>query len=148
MRQFVYCLQFQGEALESTADRARLTARARASSCQVRTILDRHGIESRLEPLPGDSADFESEVRFEADGRFLESGMISFGPDHRLHFSTVGRGHFDGSPDPRFRHGSVIWKIDRGEGQFEGAQGLITSNFLVGETGEVTDHHFGVIFLR
>jgi hypothetical protein len=35
-----------------------------------------------------------------------------------------------------------------GEGQFAGATGLITSNFFVGENGEVTDHHFGVIFVE
>ncbi len=148
MRQFMYCLQFHGRVRKSSDSAALLATAGRASSCQVRTLLDRHGIESRLEPLPGESADFESEFLFEPDGGFLESGTISFGRDHRLHFSTVGRGHFDGSPDPRFRQGSVIWKIDRGEGQFEGAQGLITSNFLVCEDGEVTDHHFGLIFLQ
>jgi len=42
----------------------------------------------------------------------------------------------------------VIWKVERGEGQFEGASGLITSNFFVSTTGEVTDNHFGVIFVR
>jgi hypothetical protein len=39
----------------------------------------------------------------------------------------------------------VPWHVDRGEGQFAGASGLITSNFFVSATGEVTDHHFGVL---
>ena len=56
--------------------------------------------------------------------------------------------HLGGSADPKLKHGSVMWKIDRGEGQFSGATGLITSNFFVGEKGEVTDHHFGVLFVR
>jgi hypothetical protein len=34
-----------------------------------------------------------------------------------------------------------------GEGQFANAQGLITSNFTLSESGEVNDYHFGVIFL-
>jgi len=42
----------------------------------------------------------------------------------------------------------VTWKVDRGEGQFEGASGLITSNFTVSDTGEVVDHHCGVLFVR
>ncbi len=65
-----------------------------------------------------------------------------------MHFSTVGEGHLGPSADPQLQHGSVMWKIDRGEGQFEGATGLVTSNFFVGDAGEVTDHHFGVIFLK
>jgi hypothetical protein len=40
-----------------------------------------------------------------------------------------------------------MWRIDSGQGQFEGASGLITSNFTVGDDGEVTDNHFGVIFV-
>jgi hypothetical protein len=42
----------------------------------------------------------------------------------------------------------VIWKVERGEGQFAGATGLITSNFFVSSTGEVTDNHFGVLFVK
>jgi hypothetical protein len=45
------------------------------------------------------------------------------------------------------QQGAVTWRIDGGDGQFAGAQGLITSNFLVGPNGEVTDHHLGVIYL-
>ena len=66
----------------------------------------------------------------------------------RLHFSTVGEGYLGGSLDPKVRQGSVIWRIDRGEGRFQGATGLITSNFVVTDQGEVTDNHFGVLFLR
>jgi hypothetical protein len=33
-------------------------------------------------------------------------------------------------------------------GQFEGASGLITSNFTVSDTGEVVDHHFGALFVK
>jgi hypothetical protein len=40
-----------------------------------------------------------------------------------------------------------MFRIDGGDGQFAGASGYITSNFLIGEALTVTDHHFGVIFL-
>jgi hypothetical protein len=42
----------------------------------------------------------------------------------------------------------VMWQVDGGDGQFAGASGLITSNFFVGDGGEVTDHHLGVLFLQ
>ena len=67
---------------------------------------------------------------------------------HRLYFSTVGQGYMGPSADPGLQHGSVIWQVERGEGQFEEASGLITSNFFVSASGEVTDNHFGVIFVR
>jgi hypothetical protein len=41
-----------------------------------------------------------------------------------------------------------MWQVDGGEGQFAGARGLITSNFFVSETGEVTDCHFGLLFVQ
>jgi len=52
------------------------------------------------------------------------------------------------SPEATLQHGSVMWQVDGGEGQFTGASGIITSNFTLGATGEVTDNHFGVIFVR
>ena len=63
-------------------------------------------------------------------------------------FSTVGRGYLDASADPKLRHGSVIWRVEGGEGQFGGASGLFTSNFTISEAGKVIDRHFGVIFVR
>jgi hypothetical protein len=35
-----------------------------------------------------------------------------------------------------------------GTGCSHGREGLITSNFLVSDTGEVTDNHFGLIFVH
>jgi hypothetical protein len=52
------------------------------------------------------------------------------------------------SADARYSAGAVTWKVEGGEGQFEGASGYITSNFMVTEDGEVTDYQFGVIFLK
>ena len=52
------------------------------------------------------------------------------------------------SPDPGLTHGSVIWRVDGGQGQFNAATGLITSNFTLNKKGEVTDNHFGVVYVR
>jgi hypothetical protein len=45
-------------------------------------------------------------------------------------------------------HGVVSWRVEGGEGQFAGASGLITSNFTLSADGQVTDHHFGVLWVR
>jgi hypothetical protein len=34
-----------------------------------------------------------------------------------------------------------------GTGQFAGATGRVTSNFVLSDTGELTDNQFGLIFL-
>jgi len=66
---------------------------------------------------------------------------------HRLFFRTVGQGSLGPSATPGLKQGAVTWKIDHGEGQLAGASGLITSNFCVSATGEVTDHHCGVLWV-
>jgi hypothetical protein len=75
--------------------------------------------------------------------------LIRFGDtDNELRFSTVGQGYLAGSADPKLKHGSVIWRIEGVIGQFAKATGLITSNFTIGEKGEVVDNHFGLLFIK
>jgi hypothetical protein len=124
-----------------------LKATTTAPSCRITTTIGSEGITSDLQPADGGRASFESEVRITGDTSFQEQGTITMGTS-RLHFSTVGEGYLGASPDPTVRHGSVIWRIDRGEGGFQGVTGLITSNFFVTDQGEVTDNHFAVLFLR
>jgi hypothetical protein len=57
-------------------------------------------------------------------------------------------GRLAACPDPNLRQGTVVQEVEGGDGQFAGAEGLITSNFFVSDTGEVTDNHFGLIFVR
>jgi hypothetical protein len=49
--------------------------------------------------------------------------------------------------EPGLRHGAVAWEIDGGAGAFEGATGRIVSNFLLSNTGDLTDNQLGVLFL-
>jgi hypothetical protein len=86
-------------------------------------------------------------VTFTGETSFQEVGTIAFGDGHVLRFSTVGSGHLASGADPARRHGAAVWRVEGGEGQFAGASGLITSNFVVGEDMAVTDHHLGVIVL-
>ena len=63
-------------------------------------------------------------------------------------FRSVGAGRLVKCPDRNLRHGTVVREVEGGNGQFERAEGLITSNFLVSDTGEVTDNHLGLIFVH
>ena len=148
MRQIIYALQFKGQAAPVEGTSGVLKAATSAASCSITTSVVDEGLRNTLQPAEGGTAAFESTVTFTGDTSFQESGTLTFGESkHRLRFSTVGEGYIDGSADPSLKHGSVMWKIESGDGQFEGATGLITSNFFVSDTGEVTDNHFGVIFL-
>ena len=149
MKQIIYVMQFRGQAAPSSDNPNVLKASTIAPSCNVRTVVDAAGVSSNIEQTGDGIAAFESEVTLTGGTSFQESGTIRFGDGgHRLHFSTVGEGYLNAAADERLKHGTVTWKIDRGEGQFEGATGLITSNFTVSEAGEVVDNHFGVIFLK
>lgn len=149
MRQLIYALQFKGQAAPSDASGKVLKATTAAPGATLISVIGPEGVRGELRPSAGDRAAFESTVTFGDDGTFRESGSIAFGENgHRLRFSTVGAGHLGPSADPDLSHGAVIWQVDGGEGQFAGATGLITSNFFVSATGEVTDNHFGVIFVE
>jgi hypothetical protein len=149
MAQILYMMQFKGKAAPTNAAGTVLKAATTAQSCTLTTIVGANGVSGTLQPASGGQAVFESEVTFTDETSFQEAGTIAFGgAGNRIHFNTVGQGYIGPSADPQLKHGSVIWKIERGEGQFAGATGLITSNFFVSSEGEVTDHHFGVIFAK
>jgi len=112
-------------------------------------VVSSDGVRSVLEPGLGGKAVFESEVTLIGEASFKESGTISFGDGgHRLRFSTVGQGHLGSSADPKLKHGAVVWQVDGGEGQFEGASGLITANFTVSDAGEIVDNQCGLIWVK
>ena len=149
MTQVLYVMQFKGKAAPANESGTLLKAKTTAPSCAVTTVVGSQGVSGTLQPIGGAEATFESVVTVTGEGIFQESGTITFGDSrNRLHFSTVGHGHMGPSADPQLNHGSVIWKIERGEGQFEDATGLITSNFFLSGLGDVTDNQFGVIFLK
>jgi hypothetical protein len=149
MKQIVYCMRFTGQAgpaEEGSSDV--LKAATSAPSSTVTSVVGTDGLSGSIEPVAGGETAFESEVRFTSEMAFLESGSITFGAGNSLRFSTVGSGHIGPSPESGLMHGSVMWQVDSGEGQFAGASGLITSNFTVDAAGAVTDHHFGLIFVK
>ncbi|MBI3801323.1 MAG: hypothetical protein HY268_30670 [Deltaproteobacteria bacterium] len=148
-QQILYTMQFKGQAIPANDAGTVLKATTTAPSCTITTVVGAAGVNGSLQPIGGGQARFESQVTFTDETSFQEAGTITFGDtQHRLYFSTVGQGYIGPSADSQLKHGSVIWKVERGEGQFAGATGLITSNFYVSSTGEVTDNHFGVLFVK
>lgn len=147
MREVFYAMRFTGQA-EPVGDVGNvLRAATSAPSSTLTSSVGPDGLTSTMSPVSGEEASFTSEVTFIGDTSFLETGTIGFGHGHALHFSTVGSGYLAPSADPTRKQGTVMWQVERGEGQFAGATGLITSNFFVDEGLGVVDHHFGVLLL-
>src|SRR5690349_13151483 len=123
MTQVLYNLQFRGTAAPG-GDNGVMKATTSATSCRMETIVGPDGVTGTFGPAEGGLAYFESEVRILNAESFSESGTITFGEGvHSLRFSTVGQGFLGPSADPQYMHGSVIWRVDGGEGQFDGASG-------------------------
>src|SRR5690349_19199798 len=148
MPQLIYVLQFQGSAGPVEGQDGVMQAKTHATPARVTTTIVPEGVSGEIVALDGPGADFESTVRFTGETSFLENGTIRFGENSSLSFSTVGSGYLAPSPEEGTMAGSVIWRIDSGEGQLAGASGLITSNFTVSSAGDVVDNHVGVIYLK
>jgi hypothetical protein len=125
MKQITFSLRFEGEAV--ALDGGRLWAESRAAA----------GIEEAL---------CRRELDLRADGSLAETGVLSFGADAALTFRA--RGVLGASPDPAVRHGTAVLEVTGGSGRLAGARGFVTSNFLLADTGELTDHHLGLLFLE
>jgi len=149
LNQVIYAMQFKGTAAPKPGVSTVITASTTAPSCTLTSVVSADGVAGTLLPVTGEKASFESEVTLTGETSFTEAGRICFGDsNHSLRFSTIGQGFLGKSADAALQHGSVMWRVDGGEGQFAGASGIITSNFTLNAAGEVTDNHFGVIFVR
>lgn len=148
MREIIYAMQFKGKGAPVEGSPSIIKASTTSASCTITSVVGPQGLTGSVRPTTGDQAAFESTVTLTGESAFEESGTISFGPDHRLRFTTVGQGFIGPSPETGVMHGCVMWRVDGGEGQFAGATGLITSNFTFTEEGDVVDHQCGVLFVK
>jgi hypothetical protein len=146
MKPITYSLQFRGHASSVGSDRMRF--RLTAPSSALVTKLGRDGVHGAFEDVAGGDAILEAELSFREQSTFDDAGTIEFGHGNSVRFHSVGLGRLLECPDPNLRHGTVVRELEGGNGQFARAEGLITSNFLVSDTGEVTDNHFGLIFVH
>lgn len=124
--------------------------------------LEFRGHATRLEPgvlitrgsAPSEVLEAAGEALLEGRLSFLEqdcfelAGTISFGNGDALRFRSLGRGAIGPSPDPDLRVGTAVCEIDGGSGRLAGASGHIASNFLLSETGELTDRQLGFVWTQ
>ncbi len=142
MKPITYSLQFRGQASELGE---RWHKQASAPGCALVTSLTHEGVAASFVWAPGgEEAFFESTLAFTADDTFEEHGTIVFARGHALR--VRGEGRLEASPDPHLLHGTVVWAVAGGEGQFAGASGRITSNFFLSDTGDLTENQLAVIF--
>jgi hypothetical protein len=125
MEPITFALRLVGEAV--ALDGGRLWAESRATA----------GI---------DEARCRRELEVREDGSLEEAGVLTFGADAELTFRAHGL--LSASLDPGVRHGTAVLEITGGSGRLAGARGFVTSNFLLAESGALTDHHVGLLFLE
>src|SRR5262245_58274219 len=142
MKPVTYALQFRGVAAYVAP--GVLSLRAHAPGGELTTILADDGVHGRYRGDDGDEALMEARIVV-ADGSFEAAGSINFGVRHTLRFRALG-GTLVATPDEHIRQGTAIAEIEGGTGQFEHASGRITSNFVLSDTGELTDHQVGLVF--
>ncbi len=145
MRHVAFSMQFRGHSTRLSP--GVVTARATAPSSALITQVDPDGVHSRLEVRDGEEAHLECRMTFLDDVRFEEVGTISFGNGNALRFRTASEGMLADAAEPGLVHGTVAYEVDGGAGAFEGATGRIVSNFLLSDTGDLTDNQLGVLFL-
>ncbi|HST25420.1 MAG TPA: hypothetical protein VLJ76_05485 [Gaiellaceae bacterium] len=145
MQHVAFSMQFRGHS--TSLSPGVLTARATAPSSALVTRVCSDGLHARLEAREGDEAHLECRLTFLDETRFDEVGTISFGNGNALRFRSTTAGTLADSPEPGLRHGTASWEVDGGAGTFEGATGRIVSNFLLSDTGDLTDNQLGVLFL-
>jgi hypothetical protein len=146
MRELIFALEFRGSAGAGPDGRRR--ARSTAPSQSLTTVLAADGVHAGTKPLDGEQATLESSVERFPDGTFVEDGTITYGRAGSVTFETVGRGTVAPAPVAGWTSGAVMWTVTGGRGRFEGATGLITSNFTVSAQGEVIDHHVARLYVR
>ena len=148
MAQIIYAMQFKGQASPVSESPMVMKAETSSASGSISSAIGANGLESKIQSASGEEAKFESTIEMTSETNFQEKGSITFGRGNRLYFETVGEGSIGESPEEGINHGSIMWKITNGQGQFEGASGLITSNFTLDGSGNLVDNQFGVIYLK
>jgi hypothetical protein len=142
VKPITFSLQFRGQVAQLEEG---LRKQARAPGCALVTSLTAEGPDGHFVWAPGDDeALLDSTLAFQDERRFDELGTIVFALGNSLRIR--GSGRLAPSADPDLRQGTVVWTIEGGDGHFEGASGLITSNFLLSASGDLTENQLAVVF--
>ncbi len=136
-----YALQFRGQ-VETTG--ARGTVAARASSAMLVSVVDRDGPHGRFEDVGAGEAVF----RVALDGLGPVEGQVDFGGGTTLGLRAAERHGAEPSCRPHLSHGAALLEVVSGTGRLTGARGWVTSNYLLSDTGDLTDTHLGLLFVE
>ncbi len=137
MRSIAFAIQLEGEAVEIGGGRYWVETRALREGARCAS--------EELEDLGFATALCRRDLELWEDGSLVETGELSFGDADAVTFRA--RGALGASPDPHRRHGTAVLEVTGGRGRLAGARGYVTSNFLLSESGDLTDHHLGLLFL-
>ena len=95
----------------------------------------------------GSRPTFASQLVFRTTRSFREEGTIAFGDSEpALRFATLGRGDLAEPAGGGARHGTAVLEV-WGVGPLSGLSGRITSNFVVGADGNLTDEQVVLLFI-
>lgn len=140
-----YSLEFRGK---GSPNHDAFVVHASAPPFTHETTLGGEGIAAHFRFDDGpEEAILEARLALNGDGAFSVSATIDFGHGHRLYAQTIADGTLADSADEHLRHGSAVLHVVEGTGQFEGATGRVTCNFVLSDSGEFTDYQLGMLFL-
>ena len=140
MNQLVILVKYNGEAGAPEGAPPRFTVRG-----QSEDVILLEGDRSML-PEKGD-------LRVAGDddrrGHFQEDATITLGDKgDRLTVSAVSEGTLGASAENGVMQGSVIWQVERGDGRFIGASGLVTACFTAEvDSGKAKEYQVLSLFL-
>jgi len=154
MRQINYNVVLQGrstspdQAASKDGSHSIIHVTATAEHDAIRCLEGAQHVALVLQSSVRNALAFEAQITMDEDGVLQQTGRVRFGDgEHALTVSTAGQGRLVLSPDPTRRQGAMTLQIDGGSGLFAGATGMITSNFLLNDSGAYRDLHTAVIFL-
>lgn len=137
-----YALQFRGQ-VETTGGRT--SAATRACSAMLVSVVDREGPHGRFEDVGAGEAVFH--VALDGSGGPVE-GRVDFGGGTTLCLRAAERHAAEPSRRPHLSHGAALLEVVAGTGRLAGARGWVTSNYLISDTGDLTDTHLGLLFVE
>jgi hypothetical protein len=140
MERLTILTHFRGRAAEPSGEPPQTDPRANSASVE---LVEHDGPVDRIE-----RASYENHATFTGESTFTETGSIRYDEHSELQITTLSDGTLGSSAQPDVLHGAAVYRITGGSGRFDGASGLITSNFLLHlATGESDERQVTVVFL-
>jgi hypothetical protein len=136
-----YALQFRGS---SDAGRGSAAVATRAPSTMLVSVIERDGPHGRFQ----DVGAAEAVYRVTLDDGGPVCGEVDFGGGTTLALRAAERRPAAPSPRAHLRHGAALLEVVGGTGRLAGVRGWVTSNFLLSDTGDLTDTHLGLLFVQ